>query len=57
MNDKKFRVNVNTNVAAKDRRKKIQVLGADATTMARLEEFCQYDNELWSLFVNKPHSV
>lgn len=50
VSDEKYRLNVNTKVAAEDRRAKIQALGADAPTMARIEEFCQLDDELWKLF-------
>jgi hypothetical protein len=53
MNDEKYRVNVNTNVAAEDRRARIQALGADVATMTRLDEYCQFDNELWKLFAEK----
>lgn len=57
MSDEKYRVNVNTKVAAEDRRTKIQDLGADALTMARLQEYCQFDNELWNLFSEKPQMI
>jgi hypothetical protein len=50
MSDDKYRVNVNAKVAAEERRAKIQALGADAETMARLDEYCQLDNELWKSF-------
>ncbi len=53
MNDDRYRVNVNTKVAAEDRRARIQALGADAATMARLHEYCSLDDELWKLFVKK----
>jgi len=53
MSDDKYRVNVNTKVAAEDRRARIQALGADAATMARLDEYCQLDNELWKLYAEK----
>lgn len=54
MSDERYRVNVNTKVAADDRRAKIQALGADAPTMARLKEYCQLDAQLWKLFADKP---
>jgi hypothetical protein len=57
MNDEKYRVNVNTKLAAEDRRTKIQALGADAQTMARLGEYCQLDVELWKLFADKLQPV
>lgn len=53
MTDDKYRTNVNTKVAAKDRRMQIQALGADTATMERLQEYCSMDNELWKLFAEK----
>lgn len=53
MSNEKYRVNVNNKVAAEDRRARIQALGADAATMARLDEYCRLDNELWTQYSQK----
>lgn len=57
MNDDRYKVNVNTNLAAEDRRKEIQALGADARTMSRLAEYCNLDDKLWKLYCEKPKPV
>lgn len=57
MADDKYRVNINTNLAAEDRRTQMQALGADAATMERLQEYCALDNELWKLFCERPKQV
>ncbi len=53
MSDEKYLVNANNKVAAEDRRARLQALGADATTMARLDEYCRLDNELWQQYAQK----
>lgn len=53
MSDDSYRVNVNTKVAAEDRQKQIQSLGANSETMDRLKEYCVLDNELWQQFAGK----
>jgi len=41
------RVNVNKNVAAGDRMSRLKALGADEVTLAKLNEYCALDRELW----------
>jgi hypothetical protein len=50
MSDEKYRVNVNTTVAAGQRLDKLKGLGADPQTMARLAEYCRLDNQLWARY-------
>lgn len=57
MNDDKYRVNVNTKIAAEDRRSQIQALGADKATMDKIHEYCTLDDELWKLYSDRTDKV
>lgn len=50
MSDEKYRVNVNTKVAADQRLEKLKSLGADAPTMQRLADYCRLDDQLWAQY-------
>jgi len=52
LSDDKYRVNVNKNISSQDRRNRLQDLGADKKTMARLEAYCMLDNQLWKLYAS-----
>ncbi len=47
----KYQVNVNTKVAAVNRRNHLKALGADEATLKRLQDYCTMDDKIWALFM------
>lgn len=46
----KYHRNVNASIAAAERRSRLTELGADAETLARLEEYILLDREIWRMY-------
>jgi len=51
---RELRTNVNDSLPSEERAAKLQALGADLETMQRLNEYCEFDDELWKRYANAP---